>query len=87
MCSRWLPVATAAWLLLVGAAYRVLRLSAWLQIINPSETFGEILVGYNHVECTAACMTALTAFKRRFPGHREAEVARALRKGLKYLKR
>jgi cycloartenol synthase len=57
------------------------------QVINPSETFGEIVVDYNHVECSSACITALTAFGRRYPQHRASEIGASLRRGIKYLKR
>lgn len=56
-------------------------------MVNPSETFGEIMVDYNHVECSSACVTALTAFRARHPDHRADEIARSLRRGIKYLKR
>ena len=39
------------------------------------------------VECSSACITALTAFRKRYPDHRADEIAGALRKGIKYLKR
>lgn len=39
------------------------------------------------VECSSACITALVGFHRRYPGHRAAEIARALQRGIKYLKR
>ena len=42
---------------------------------------------YNHVECTSACITALHAFAARHPGHRRGEIARALARGVEYLKR
>jgi cycloartenol synthase len=38
-----------------------------LQILNPAETFGDIIVDYSYVECTSACITALTAFDRLYP--------------------
>lgn len=57
------------------------------QIINPSETFGEIVVDYNHVECSSACITALTAFRRHHPAHRVADIERSLRRGISYIKR
>jgi cycloartenol synthase len=38
-----------------------------LQIINPAETFGDIVVDYSDVECTSACITALSAFDRLYP--------------------
>lgn len=57
------------------------------QALNPSETFGEIIVDYNHVECSSACITALTAFAAAHPEHRAGEIAGALRRGVQYLKR
>ncbi|KAI3426296.1 hypothetical protein D9Q98_008669 [Chlorella vulgaris] len=57
-----------------------------LEVINPSETFGEIVVDYNHVECSSACITALVAFKAAHPTHRAAEIERTLKRGVKYLK-
>lgn len=45
------------------------------------------MVDYNHVECSSACITALTAFRARYPDHRAEEVAKSLRRGVKYLKR
>ena len=30
------------------------------------------------MECTSACVTALLAFARQHPGHRAADIARAL---------
>ena len=44
----------------------------------PPETFGDIIVDYSYVECTSACVTALLAFARQHPGHRAADIARAL---------
>lgn len=37
------------------------------QIVNPAETFGDIMVDYSYVECTSACVTALTAFQKLHP--------------------
>jgi squalene/oxidosqualene cyclase-like protein len=31
----------------------------WLEQLNPSHVFGEIMVDYSHVECTSACLQAL----------------------------
>ena len=58
-----------------------------MQLINPSETFGDIVIDYSYVELTSACVTALTAFQERHPGHRTAEVYRACREGKAYLLR
>jgi cycloartenol synthase len=40
------------------------------QILNPAETFGDIIVDYSYVECTSACITALAAFDRLYPSSR-----------------
>ncbi|KAI7837939.1 hypothetical protein COHA_008245 [Chlorella ohadii] len=68
------------------ATYENKRSFEALEVLNPSETFGEIIVDYNHVECSSACITALTAFGKQFPEHRAAEIARALKRGVSYIK-
>ena len=57
-----------------------------LQILNPAETFGDIMLDYSCVECSSACITALAAIRRRYPGHRAAEVERALSRGASYVR-
>ena len=52
-----------------------------MQILNPSETFGDIIVDYSYVECTSACITALCSFRQQFPNHRTREIQGALDKG------
>ncbi len=51
-----------------------------LQILNPSETFGDIIVDYSYVECTSACITALCNFREQFPDFRTKEIQTCLRK-------
>jgi hypothetical protein len=41
---------------------------AGLQILNPAETFGDIIVDYSYVECSSACITALAAFAAKYVG-------------------
>jgi hypothetical protein len=43
-------------------------LHAGLQILNPAETFGDIIVDYSYVECSSACITALAAFAAKYVG-------------------
>jgi cycloartenol synthase len=56
------------------------------QILNPAETFGDIIVDYSYVECTSACITALLAFRRNHPGHREAEIDAAIARALRFVR-
>ena len=58
-----------------------------MQLVNPSETFGDIVIDYNHVECTSACVTALAAFAARRPAHRAREIAAAIAHAVRYIKR
>ncbi|XP_062972140.1 lanosterol synthase [Elgaria multicarinata webbii] len=61
------------------------RRGGWLlELLNPSEVFGDIMIDYTYVECTSAVMQALKHFHERFPEHRALEVRDTLRKGLQY---
>jgi hypothetical protein len=47
-----------------AGAPRPAALPCAAQILNPAETFGDIIVDYSYVECTSACITALCAFRK-----------------------
>ena len=40
------------------ATYEKQRGGAWLEALNPSQVFGDIMVDYSYVECTSACIQA-----------------------------
>ena len=61
------------------ATYENTRSFHALEILNPAETFGDIIVDYSYVECSTACVTALCYFRDRFPRHRAREIHAALR--------
>ncbi len=67
----------------------VLRIYCWdvSQLINPSETFGDIVVDYPCVECTSACMTALHSFKKQFPDYKATAIAKAMDLGQAFVMR
>ena len=68
------------------ATYENNRGSGWYEMFNPSEVFGDIMVDYSYVECTSACITALTNFSKALPEHRSAEVLNAIQAGREFLK-
>ena len=68
------------------ATYENTRSYPILETINPSETFGDIVIDYSYVECSSACITALTAFRAQYPDHRREEIEVALRRGIRYIK-
>ncbi|GMH42745.1 hypothetical protein BSKO_10664 [Bryopsis sp. KO-2023] len=67
------------------ATYELTRSYPWIEVMNPAETFGDIIIDYSYVECTSASLQALTAFSKRFPDHRAAEIAEARRKGRDFI--
>ncbi|KAL3642846.1 CRISPR-associated protein 1 [Castilleja foliolosa] len=69
------------------ATYELTRSYSWLELINPAETFGDIVIDYPYVECTSAAIQALTAFKKLYPGHRKVEVERSVEKAAKFIEK
>lgn len=67
------------------ASYERTRGPAWLERLNPSDAFGAIMIDHTHTECTAACVTALSAWRDRAPG--DARVDQALARGVACLRR
>lgn len=66
--------------------YELKRSFAAVEMLNPAETFGDIMVDYSYVECTSAVMTALCKFRKRYPQHRRPEITAALDRGCRYIR-
>ncbi|XP_070812856.1 lanosterol synthase isoform X2 [Pituophis catenifer annectens] len=66
------------------STYETMRGGWLLELLNPSEVFGDIMVDYTYVECTSAVMQALKHFHKCFPEHRTLEIREILQKGLRY---
>ncbi|KAF6266299.1 cycloartenol synthase [Scenedesmus sp. NREL 46B-D3] len=70
------------------ATYENTRSFHALEVLNPAETFGDIIVDYSYVECTSACITALSAFDRLHPGSSwSGPIAAALDKAEAFIRR
>ncbi len=69
------------------ATYERTRGAAWLELLNPSGVFGDIMIDYSHTECTSACVQALALARRRFPGWRCGDIDAALERGVEFLRR
>ncbi|XP_060196035.1 dammarenediol II synthase-like isoform X2 [Lycium barbarum] len=57
----------------------------YLQVLNPSELFADIVVEQEHQENTAAIIRAFLAFKRLYPRYREEEIEVSVAKAIKFL--
>jgi len=67
------------------ATYELTRSYPWLEIINPAETFGDIVIDYSYVECTSAVIQALAAFKKLYPEHQCKEIETCISKATRYI--
>ncbi|XP_066226065.1 lanosterol synthase isoform X1 [Saccopteryx leptura] len=69
------------------ATYETKRGGYLLELLNPSEVFGDIMIDYLYVECTSAVMQALKHFHKQFPQHRPGEIRETLEQGLRFCRR
>ncbi|XP_010244585.1 PREDICTED: cycloartenol synthase 2 isoform X1 [Nelumbo nucifera] len=67
------------------ATYELTRSYPWLELINPAETFGDIVIDYPYVECTSAAIQALTLFKKLYPRHRQEEIEICIKRAANFL--
>ncbi|KAH6817305.1 cycloartenol synthase 1 [Perilla frutescens var. frutescens] len=67
--------------------YELARSYNWLELINPAETFGNIVIDYPCVECTSAAIQALAEFKQLHPDHRSKEVENCIKKGVEFIEK
>jgi cycloartenol synthase len=67
------------------ASYELYRSYSWLEFLNPSETFGDIMNDYPCVECTSAVIQALALFRKHYPGHRREEIDNCIHKAINFL--
>uniref|UniRef100_A0AAQ5YPW4 Terpene cyclase/mutase family member n=1 Tax=Amphiprion ocellaris TaxID=80972 RepID=A0AAQ5YPW4_AMPOC len=69
------------------ATYETKRGGKLLELLNPSEVFGDIMIDYTYVECTSAVMQALRHFQKAYPDHRPEEIRYITQEGLEYCRR
>jgi squalene/oxidosqualene cyclase-like protein len=63
------------------ASYELTRGPKWLELLNPSDCFADIMIDVSYVECTSACLQGLARFRDRFPHHEASAIAKALDRG------
>lgn len=68
------------------ASYELVRGSELLEYLNAAEVFGRIMIEYDYPECTTACVTALTMFRKYYPDYRKADIDKFLAGALKYIR-
>ncbi|KAH7867349.1 hypothetical protein Vadar_032334 [Vaccinium darrowii] len=56
------------------SAWEPVKGADWLELLNPTEFFADIVVEREYVECTAAAIQAFVLFTKLYPGHRKKEI-------------
>ncbi|GLT54381.1 hypothetical protein SLA2020_275840 [Shorea laevis] len=51
------------------AAWEPAGAQEWLELLNPTEFFADIVVEHEYLECTASAIQALVLFQKLYPGH------------------
>ncbi|KAL9691723.1 hypothetical protein QQ045_012149 [Rhodiola kirilowii] len=57
----------------------------WLEVLNPTEFFENVVVEHESVEPTASAIQALVLFKELYPGHRKTEIEVSITKAVQYI--
>lgn len=67
------------------ATYELTRGPAWLETLNASDCFRDIMIDYSYVECTSACVQALRAYLQRYLSADSDRIERAIQGGQRFL--
>lgn len=66
--------------------YEKARTSPWMEALNPSLVFADIVVDHSYVECTSACVQALASYsKLNSDSARAARIEKAIGRGRAFL--
>ena len=65
--------------------YELSRAPSWLEKLNPSEVFADIMIDYSWTECSAACVVALLEILELYPDYKHDEIEHAISRGLKFI--
>ena len=67
------------------ATYELTRAPKWLEKLNPSEVFADIMIDYSWTECTAACVISLLEIQETYPDYKNSEIHKAISAGLGFI--
>ncbi|GLU21899.1 hypothetical protein SLE2022_380110 [Rubroshorea leprosula] len=67
------------------AAWEPAGASEWLEMLNPTEFFADIVIEHEYVECTSSAISALVLFKKLYPGHRKKEIENFIANAVRFL--
>lgn len=65
--------------------YELSRAPQWLEKLNPSEVFADIMIDYSWTECSSACVVALLEILECHPDYKSSEIRSAITRGLQFI--
>ncbi|KAL2458858.1 Cycloartenol synthase [Forsythia ovata] len=66
-------------------AWEPQRAHRWLEKLNPTEFFEDVVIERDYVECTSSAIQGLTLFKKLHPRHRLKEIERCISRAIQYI--
>lgn len=69
------------------ASYEVRRAPSWIEVLNPSEIYSDIMVDYSYVECSSSTIQSLQKFTKTYPTILSSEIKTAVELGIQFIKR
>ncbi|KAI9511568.1 terpene synthase [Russula earlei] len=67
------------------ASYELVRGPTWLELLNPAEVFGRIMIEYEYPECTTSVITSLSIFRKHYPNYRAEEITTTIQRAITFL--
>lgn len=67
------------------STYEPTRAPQWLEKLNPSEVFADIMIDYSWTECSAACLISLMESQEDYPDYKNNEIRKAINAGLGFI--
>ena len=65
--------------------YELARAAGWMEKLNPSGVFADIMIDYSYTECTAACVLALLDIRQNYPDYLPEKIHAAVNQGLQFI--
>lgn len=69
------------------ASYELTRAPKWIERINPSSVFADIMTDYSYTECSSSCIQALHHFHTTYPDYKSEQIEKSLEKGIKFIQK
>jgi squalene/oxidosqualene cyclase-like protein len=67
------------------ATYERTRGSTWLEKLNATSLFADVMIDYSYVECTSACLQGLAPYRLAYPKVLNDPIDRAIQRGRDFL--